>query len=171
MSTPFDIKTSIGTPTANSYVSVASADQYFCSRQNSDSWLNLSAGDTASTSTVREKKETLLIQATREIDNTYRFFVSKEGQGIKGEDTFQNLEFPRSGDVDFDNDLFIEDDVKFATFEQALWIQERTTQRKTEAGTLVERKIIGTESYNYMKGLVNRSVVTTGRYRWHGSNF
>jgi hypothetical protein len=159
------IKTSIGTPTANSYVSVASADEYFNGRYNSDSWLAISFA-TSDTATVRTDKENLLIQATRDIDKTYRFFGSKYNTGIKGQSTYQNLEFPRNDDVDVDNNLIIRDEIKYATYEQALWVIERSTQRKTEDGAVVSMAIFGKDAYNYINSYIDRTVPMTGKYPW-----
>jgi hypothetical protein len=164
------IHTSLGTPTANSYVSTASANEYFQTRENSDNWDDI--GDESTTSTIATAtKENLLIQATREIDRTYRFHDTKYNQGIRGQDTYQNLEFPRFSNIDADTNLFIPDEIKYATYEQALWIRERTGKRTTEDGAVIEKQIIGDESFDYLKEWINRQTLPTGKYPWQGSKF
>jgi len=164
------IYVSIGTSTANSYISVASADEYFDTRENSDAWIDISSNSTGTLSATT-RKENLLIQATRELDGTYRFHDQKYNQGIRGQDDYQNLEFPRSQNTDVDNDLFIPEDVEDATCEQALWITQRTGKRTTTEGEVVENPFIGIESNNYIKSWINRQVMPVGRYSWQGSNF
>ena len=161
------IKTSIATPTANSYVSVASANTYFNARHNADAWNDISSCTTNTTS-IREQKENLLIQATREIDRTYRFFGHKYNTGIEGDAEYQFLEFPRGHHLNADSAPIIKEEVKYATYEQALWILERTTSRKTEGGEVVQRPFIGREAYQYLKPFVNRQVPGTGIYSWQG---
>lgn len=164
------IKTSIATPTANSYVSVASANTYFNSRANADAWNDISSS-TSNTTTVRTTKENLLTQATREIDKTYRFFGSKYNTGIRGDSDYQALEFPRSHDLLSDSTPYIEDEIKYSTYEQAVWILERQSSRKTEDGAIVKRPFIGSETYQYLKPFVLRSVQATGRWPHDGSDF
>jgi len=164
------IHTSIGTSTANSYISVASANEYFNTRENSDAWIDISSEYSTNTEATTAK-ENLLIQATREIDRTFRFHENKYYQGIKGQDTYQNLEFPRTSNVDADGNLYIPDEVKEATCEQALWIKERTGKRTAEDGTVVEAEIIGREAYNYLKGWINRQVKIYGKYEWQGLRY
>ena len=94
------IHTSLGTPTADSYVSVASANSYFDALEDNTSWDSI---DSTGTLSKTARRENLLKQATREVDRTYRFFDDKYNQGIKGQDTYQALEFPRSGNIDADN--------------------------------------------------------------------
>lgn len=164
------INTDLGTPTANSYVSVASADAYFDERQNSDGWLNLSTN--ASTSTIATAaKESLLKQATREIDRSFRFHSGKYNQGIKGQDTYQNLEFPRWENQDADGELFIPDEVKFATYEQALWITQRPGIKTFDVGETIERQIINIDAKNYLKDWINRQVRKVGKHEWEGSKY
>jgi hypothetical protein len=164
------IRTSIATPTANSYISVASANTYFTGRFNSDPWNDISSS-TTNTTAVRQEKENLLIQAAREIDNTYRFNGSKYNQGIEGDSDFQNLQFPRANDVDNDSDPFIKENIQFAALEQALWIRERATERKTEEGTLIDRAFIGKQTYLYLKPYITRTVPSSGNWPWQKSNF
>jgi hypothetical protein len=166
------IHTSIATPTADSYVSVASANTYFNNRDHSDAWLDITGtAMVGGTTAAREKKENLLKQATREIDRTYRFFSSKYYQGIKGESTYQFLEFPRTENVDANANLYIPDEVKYATYEQALWVMERTGKRTNEDGAVIEPQFIGKEAFNYIKEWVNIQIKPTGKYSWQGSNF
>lgn len=163
------IQTSIGTPTATSYVSVASANSYFTARESADAWNDISSGTNATAATTR--KENILKMATREIDRTYRFHDSKYNQGIKGQDEYQNLEFPRSSNLDADSNLFIPDEVKYATYEQALWILERSGKRTSEGGEVIEFQTIGDYSYNYMKAWINRQVQGVNKYSWQRSAF
>jgi hypothetical protein len=160
------INTEIGGATANSYVSVASADQYLEARFNGDAWQRISENYGSTTATT--VKENLLKQSTREIDRSYRFHNSKYNRGEKGDDDYQNLEFPRSNTVDTDGDPLIPDEIKFATYEQALWIMERQGVKTTDAGLPIQRELVNVDSYNYMKNWINRQVSLTGKYDWQG---
>ncbi len=164
------IKTSIATPTANSYVSVASADDYFESRTNAGQWNDIDTS-TSNTTTTREQKEGLLIQSTREIDNIYRYFGEKFNQGIEGQSTFQNLEFPRESHTDDQGDPLIKEDITFATYEQALWVLERRSKRRTEEGATVELDLISRESFMYLKLFIDRSVRRVNQYPFQRSAF
>lgn len=158
------VKYSIGTPTANSYVSTASANTYFNERFLSDSWDNLSdATNATAAATIRGN---LLIQATKEIDRTYRFFQSKYNTGLIGATDYQALEFPRTCHTDADGNLYIDEDVKTACYEQALWILQRATPRKTETEEVIERRFVGSEAYTYLKPYVTLQAKTTGAYPW-----
>ena len=163
------IFTSLGTPTANSYVSVASANTYFESYYQSDAWDEIS-GATGNTTASRVEKEGLLIQATREIDNTYRFFQEKYNVGIIGSDDYQNLQFPRSGNTDNNGDLFIPPEVKEATYQQALWLKLRRNPRVDKDNVLTNLPFFAKESFNYLKGWVNLQVRPVNRPPWMGSN-
>ncbi len=164
------INTDIGTPTANSYVSVASANEYLEARENNEAWLNITTN--ASTGTfATARKENLLKQATREIDRTFRFHSEKFNFGIKGQDTYQNLEFPRLNTVDSDGDEIIPDEIKFATYEQALWIMERSGVKTTAEGVPITRKVINEDSRNYLKSWIDRQVTTVGKPPWEGSDY
>lgn len=159
------INTEVGGATANSYISVASANEYLVSRYNNDAWINISVN--ASTSTYATTvKENLLKQATREIDHVYRFHNSKYNTGIQGDDDYQNLEFPRNNTVDTDGNEIIPDEVQFATAEQALWIQERAGLKTTTEGLPIQRQIIGFDANSYINKWVNRQVKRTGLYKW-----
>jgi hypothetical protein len=161
------INTEIGGATANSYVSVASANEYLESRSNNESWINISSN--ASTSTYATTwKENLLKQATREIDRTYRFYNSKYNLGEKGDDDYQNLEFPRQNTLDTNGDPLIPDEIKFATYEQALWIEERTGLKTTDAGVPIQRQLFSMDAENYMKNWIKRQVDKVGKWAWHG---
>jgi hypothetical protein len=157
------IQTSIGTSTATSYVSVGSANTYFNSLEEAEKWTDMGS---TSTLTKTTRKENLLKQATREIDRTYRFSGSKYYTGDIGASDYQSLEFPRSSNVDADNNLYIPDDIKYATYHQAYWILQRGTQRFSSDGTLVTPPLIGKEAYNYMAGWVNRVMKAVGNYGW-----
>lgn len=163
------IHTSIGTPTANSYVSVSEANTYFNSRENSDAWLNIASSTNGTAANTR--KENLLKMATREIDNTYRYHDTKYYNGIRGEAQYQALQFPRADNTDSDGNLIIPYEIQDATCEQALWIMERTGKRTSEDGAVIEKSVIGSESYNYLKSWINRQVELSGKWSWQGSDF
>jgi len=165
------IHTSIGTSTADSYVSVASADAYLDVKENADAWVNVVNSSTGTLSAT-SRKEALLKQATREIDRSFRFFDSKYYQGIRGQSTYQALEFPRSSNVDADSEIYIPDEIKYAAYEQALWILQRGGLRTNpETGFLFQLSVIGKECYNYLRGWVNRQVTKVNRWDWQGSDF
>ena len=156
------IQSSIGTSTATSYVSVASANTYFNNLEESELWTQMGSTGTL-TSTLR--KENLLKQATREIDRTYRFQQGKYNTGGIGQSDYQALDFPRTGNIDADSNLYIPDEIKYATYHQAYWILQRGTQRYTSEGTLVNPPIMSKESYNFMAHWINRGITTKGSYR------
>jgi len=164
------IYTSIGTSTANSYVSVASANTYYRAYYQSDAWDEITSA-TTNTTASRTEKEGLLIQATRELDTTYRFFSSKYNQGIQGDTDYQNLSFPRSGDTLSNGSTFIQQDIKEATYQQAIWVKLRRNKRFSSDGALTTLPLIAEEAYNYIKGYVNRQVTSTGQYPWAGSQY
>jgi len=157
------IKTSIGTPTANSYVSVASANTYFRELEAGLLWDEISSSGTVSQTA---RKENLLKQATREIDNTYRFHDSKYNPGTIGQSNYQALEFPRTSNIDADSNLYIPDEIKYSTYEQAGWILQRGQQRYTQDGTLITPPYFSNQAYNYMKGWINRGIKAVGSYSW-----
>ena len=159
-----NLKSSVGTPTANSYVSLASANSYYEAHYNAQSWANLSSATNATA--ANEPKKKILIQATREIDRTFRFYKGKYNTGLQGETTYQALQFPRSDDYLASGTLFIEEAVKYATYEQALWIMQRTMPRQQVGETIVDRSIIGKEAYNYLRAYVTRQVIPKGKYPW-----
>ena len=158
------LKPSIGTSTANSYVSEASANSYFEVHFNSQSWTNLDGSTNATAAS--SLKSSLLIQATREMDRTYRFHEAKYNTGIRGATDYQALQFPRTSDTDNDGDVYILDDIKYATYEQALWIQRRTMPRTSNDESISNRSIIGKDCYNYLDKYVNRQVKPYGKYIW-----
>ena len=162
--------TTIGGATANSYVSVASADSYFNNYYQNDAWDEISSA-ASSTTTARTEKEGLLIQASRELDNTYRFFGSKYNTGSYGDDTYQALDFPRSGNVATGNVLFIPLNVKEAVYQQAIWVKLRRNKRVDNTDTITNLSLIANESYNFIKGYVNRQVQTVGSSPWQGYNY
>jgi hypothetical protein len=166
------IRTSLGTPTANSYVSVASANSYFEVRDNSDAWDALSTSAFTNTSTgQRVAKEQLLIQATREIDFNLRFHSAKYNQGMKGQSTYQNLEFPRWDNTDASANLYLPDEVKYATYEQALWIASRKGLKTTPEGQPIERQIIGGDAFRFISPWVNRQIESHGKWKWQGTQY
>jgi hypothetical protein len=155
------IFTSIGTPTANSYVSVASADTFFSNYYQSDAWDEISSA-ASSTTSARVEKESLLIQATREIDNTFRFFDSKYNTGVVGATDYQALEFPRSSNTDNDGDLYIIPEVKEATYHQAIWVKLKRNKRVVD-GEIKRLPFMSDEAYMPIKKWVN-----SGLAPWQG---
>ena len=158
-------KTSIGTPTANSYISIASADAYFDERYDSLGWLDIGSTSTLSSTT---QKENLLIQSTREIDRTFRFYGGKENTGLLGASDYQNLEFPRSNNTNTDGDVYIIERVLQSTCEQALWIVQRNdaqVQADTE-GSPIKNPRFSDLAYDWIKPLVDRTVKRSGNYPW-----
>jgi hypothetical protein len=113
--------TDVGGASATSYVSVGSADDYMLTREDTTPWDDLLANSTGTLSAT-SRKQYLLIQATREIDRTFRFFGTRDGDDQEGAEDYQNLEFPRAENTDVDGNLLIPDEVKEATYEQALWV-------------------------------------------------
>lgn len=160
-----NLKSSIGTSTANSYVSLASANSYYQVRINSDAWTNIESS-TSSTGAYNDKKRALLIQATRELDRTFRFHGGKYNVGIRGSSDYQALEFPRANDYESDGTIYIEEDVKYAVYEQALWILQRTNARQAEGETVINRQLIGKDSYNYLRPYINQQVTPSGNHPW-----
>ena len=160
----------VGSATANSYVNVASANTYFEVRQDSDVWDDLSDASTGTVS-ASTTKAALLIQASREIDRTFRFFGGKEGTGRKGASDYQNLEFPRSNTIDTDGNVIIPDEIKEATYEQAIWIRQRNATQVTEEGETIKQPKFSELAYDLIKPWFNRQVAKQGKYTWEGSYF
>lgn len=159
------VRYSIATPTANSYVSVGSANTYFQTRYDSDSWTAISSG--TNSTAANEIKGNILIQATREIDNTFRFFGEKYNAGIRGQSDYQALEFPKSHDVDVNSTPYILDEVKYATYEQAIFIAKGKRGIKTDntaTFTTFNGVEFSQESYNYLRPMIKRTVKMTGQY-------
>ena len=165
------IKTSVGTSTANSYIGVSDANTYFNSVHDADSWVNINTTNYSSTTAVREKKENLLIQATRELDDNLKFNGGKYNTGIYGDVTYyQALEFPRSSNVNNSGDIYIVDEVKDATCEQAIWILERGGKRVTEDGAVIQLQKVGDVPRHLLRYWINRQIQPCGRYKWQGSD-
>ena len=163
------IQVSIATPTADSYISVASANTYFLSRENADKWYNMGSTGTVTTT---GRKEGLLKQATRELDNFLRFSYNKYYTYPVGDANYQNLEFPRSVNTDADGDLYIPAEVKDDTCEQALWIMERGgLKTNTISGYEFASQRIGREAYNFIKRWVTRQIKGTGNFSWQKSSY
>lgn len=156
---------SIATSTADCYISVATADDYFEKRELSTSWDNISINSTGTLGTT-ERKERLLKQATREIDQAFNFVGSKYYTYPKGDTNYQSLQFPRNSDYDVDGNLYIPDEVQYATCEQALWIMERGGKKTTNEGTVIERQLIGDEVEIYLKDYITRQVQCSGKWWW-----
>jgi hypothetical protein len=139
---------SIGTPTANSYVSMTMAEEYYITRENSDSWFNIGSTSTL-TSTMR--KESLLKQATREIDNSYRFHGVKFNSNSINDPIYQALQFPRNYNVDYNGNAYIPDDIKYAQMEQGIYIMERNNKKYTNEGVLIRQSFINEDAELYIK--------------------
>jgi hypothetical protein len=162
------INTTIGGATANSYVSVASADSYFSGRVNADSWNDISLNTNSTAATTQ--KENLLKQSTREIDRGLRFQDQKYYDVPLGNENYQALEFPRSSTLDDDGDRIIPDEVKFATYEQSLWLKERGGKRTDTNGAVIQPQTLGDKAIEYINPWINRQVTPINRYPWQGSN-
>ena len=163
------VHTSIATSTADSYVSVASANSYFEYRDNSDAWLNMGSTGTLSKNTRREG---LLKQATRELDEFLTFNYTKYYTYDWGDANYQALEFPRINNTDANSDLYIPDEVKTATYEQAIWIMERGGLKTNPVGgyEFASQKI-GREAYSYIKKWVKRQITSVGNSPWQQSEY
>ena len=159
------IKVSIGTPTANSYVSVAYANTYFETREYSQSWSNILTSSTG-TLGATERKERLLRQATRELDRNIRFNENKYYGGDLNATDYQALEFPRTSCLDANSDLYIPYEVMDATCEQALWILERAMKKTTNEGVVVDRQTMSPEGLHQLRYWANRQVDMVGSYSW-----
>jgi hypothetical protein len=164
------IHTSIGTSTADSYVSVSYANTYFNERIFSDTWLNIASNSTSTLGTVA-RKENLLKQATREIDRALRFHENKYYLGDIGADDYQALQFPRSSNIDADGALYVPDEIKDATCEQALWIMERGGKRTDANGLVIDRQLISGEALGYIGKWSTRLVQPYNQYPWKGSEY
>ena len=164
------IHKSIGTSTADSYVSTASADAYFLAKENSDAWDRIENASTGTLSATT-RKENLLKQATREIDKSLRFYEGKYYDYPIGNTNYQALEFPRSSNIDDNSNLYIPDEVKFAEYEQALWIMTRDGKKTTNDGATIDMPLVGAEAYNFLRLWVNRQIKGSNKWIWQGSNF
>ena len=152
-----------GSATASSYFSVNSATEYFNTRINSDLWHDMGSTSTLSKTTYREN---VLKQAAREMDRTYRYFSSKYSAGILGDSDYQALQFPRSNMINSAGNLYIPLEVKYSQAEQALWILQRGDRRTNSEGTVINPNLISDDSYNYIRGWIDRSVQAVGNYKW-----
>ena len=164
------IHTSIATPTADSYVSTASADAYFLAKENSDAWDNIESASTGTLSATT-RKENLLKQSTRELDRNLRFYERKYYDYPIGNSDYQALQFPRLSNIDDSSDLYIPDEVKYATYEQALWIMVRDGRKTTNEGETIDMPLIGKEAYGFLRMWIQRQIEPSGRYPWRGSDF
>jgi len=162
------VRTSIGTPTANSYISVNSADNYFNERYDSQGWLDIGSTGTLSST---DQKGALLIQATREIDRTFRFYGGKENVGTIGASDFQNLSFPRADDTDTNGNSIILEDIQEATCEQALWLLQRADVQVSQDETTVSQPKFSNMAYDLLKKNVKRTVDRVGNYPWQRSQY
>jgi hypothetical protein len=156
------LNTEVGGATANSYVSLASANEYFDSRENSDVWVDM-VGVGSYTATAR--KEGLLKQATRELD-VLRYSYTKYQTVPFNDENYQALEFPRSINTDSDGNLYIPPEVKDAQYEQAIWILERGGLKSNPlTGFEFASPIIGKQTHSYIDGWVDRQVKKTGSFK------
>jgi hypothetical protein len=161
---------SVGTPTADTYISVASADEYMDARELNEPWLNISLNSTGTLSATN-RKGNLLKQAAREIDTILRFQGTKYGIDLPGDSHYQIMQFPRSMNVDANGYPYIPQEVKYAQAEQALWILERGGRKTDENGNVIARQMISDEATIYLKPWVTRAVDSKGKYPWEGSPF
>jgi hypothetical protein len=165
------IRYSVGTSTANSYISVAAANTYFDVREQSAPWQNITSTTEGTSTAATTRKENLLIQATRELDRNLRFFGTKYNTGIVGDSAnYQNLEFPRSTNLDNSGNEYILEEVKNATCEQALWLLERGGKRTNEDGVVIEKQLISDTAKMYLKFWIQRQIPSAGNPPWRGSN-
>lgn len=164
------IHASVGTPTADSYLTVAEANSYFEYRSGVATWDNIASNSTGTLSATAVK-ERLLRQATREIDNNLRFYGQKYTDTFYNASDYQALQFPRNDMIDANGNVYIPDEVKDATCEQALWILERGGIKTTESGSIVEPEFIGSVSRAYLKKYITRLVTPFGKQPWQGSDF
>jgi hypothetical protein len=162
--------TTVGGASATSYVSVGSADDYMATREESTPWDDISLNSTGTLSAT-SRKQNLLMQATREIDKTWRFQGSRDGVEQKGSEDYQNLEFPRGENYDADGTLLIPDEVKYATYEQALYIMQRNAVQTAEGENTVKLSKFSDIAYDYIKPWVTRAVMRVGNYSWQGSRY
>lgn len=159
------IHVSVGTPTADSYVSAGFANSYFETVEINTGWTNLSVNSTGTLSATT-RKENLLKQATREIDNYFRFNGNKYWTYPYGDPNYQALQFPRNYNFDDDGEVYIPDEVKYATCEQALWILERGGKKTTDEGVTIQRQMIGDEAMIYMRPHITKRVSYVGVPPW-----
>jgi hypothetical protein len=151
------INTEVGGATANSYISVLDANTYFNYKHNVDQWNNLSSATNATAANTQ--KEGLLRQATAEIDNEFRFFEDKYYTGQLGDTAnYQALEFPRTSNIDATNTVYIPQIVKDATCEQAIYILERTSPRRTEEGVVINLPTMSKLTNEFLYKWRNRQV-------------
>lgn len=109
----FTFDPSVGAPTSNSYATVAEADDYFGGRMNTTAW------PATSTGTDLTLKQQALATASSRIDQ------EQYEDDEKGDPT-QRMKFPRLVD-----EGVIPDIVKFATFEEALFLLRAGTSDPT----------------------------------------
>ena len=112
----------VGASTSNSYVTRAEADAYFQlgMHPNGLKWHELED----------EVKDALLIRATRMIDNC-PIYGAKYDTDLTSGVPDQALKFPRAVDYD-DGTTFIPMGVKYATYEQAIWLASVGTSDNRE---------------------------------------
>jgi hypothetical protein len=109
----FNFDPAVGTPTSNSYGDVTEADDYFGGRLNATAWPATSVG-----ADLLLKQQALATASSRIDQEQY--------EDDEKADPAQRMKFPRAVDVDV-----IPDIVKFATFEEALFLLRAGTSDPT----------------------------------------
>jgi hypothetical protein len=168
MSFRFNVET--GGATATSYISVASADEYFDAREDSEYWADLTSASTGTLSAT-DRKQRLLVQATREVDRTFRFHGQKYYTGMIGSSDYQSLQFPREDCVNDDGDPIIPIEIQEATCEQAMWLTQRNANRRTEGESVTKLPQFSDLSLQYLRPWITRVVSPVGRHPWEGSKY
>lgn len=152
--------------TANSYISLSQADDYFGGRLKSDNWDTLTDSD----------KQAILVQATRRIDSEY----------FGGQKTVrqQTLQWPRR--FIYDRDGFPRDvdvvpvEIQYATCELALHYLDQDDREVTKSMLDdLDRVKIGPLEYQIKKGkegsslpgTVDRLLRSIGPSAWRGKRF
>jgi len=83
--------------------------------------------------------------------------LEKYYQGIIGDDiNYQALKFPRSTDTDAYGSIYLVDEVRFATFEQSLWIMARQGNRRSPDALASPQPLIGVNVISYLDGYYDR---------------
>lgn len=127
------LDTTIAGVNANSYVTVAEADTYFSLHIDYEKWNEI------------QNKEKYLVMATKQIDNEIFLFDKYNLQ--------QSLEFPRTNNIDENNNPFIPKKIKEATCEQALFLYLNPDRTLTEIAYSNGYKSVkaGVETFTYSK--------------------
>jgi hypothetical protein len=101
------IDATVGTSTANSYVTLVEADAYLATRVGAATWVDLE----------QDQKEAYLLTANRQLEIAL-------WNGLKQYPSVQALSFPRTGLVDYDSQVItgIPKKLKEAQLELAYWL-------------------------------------------------